>query len=632
MSPLRIRARGILQRALPFLIGDAVLLALALYLSFELRFLEVGIPSEWQERFRVYAVLSLIVKLPVFLAFRLYRMSWAHVSFPELTRVFLAVSAGSSLLGTLYFLLERADVLVALPASVLVMDYALSLLFIGAFRSAKRIHMGLTQKRPTQGRRVLLVGAGNAGEQMLRAMLRNPDARYVPIGFVDDDPAKQGSSIHGVPVLGPRERIPELARAHHVDTLIVTMPSAPPQVIKASIELGRQAGIRSIRVLPSLAELMTGQIGLADIRDVRLEDVLGRDPIHIDSHAIMGYLSKKRILITGAAGSIGSELCRQIAHFNPAALIALDQDESGLFDLEQDVKSRLPDIPFWSVIADITHSDRIRAIFQNHHPDVVFHAAAYKHVPLMEAYPEEAVKTNALGTLAVAEAALAHGIEKFVLISTDKAVNPTSVMGATKRVAEQIVQSLNERSRREGRPTRYVAVRFGNVLGSRGSVFPLFQEQIRRGGPVTVTHPEMKRYFMLPSEAALLVLQAGAMGKGGEVFVLDMGEPVSILELAREMIRLSGYEPDKDIPIVFTGIRPGEKLCEELLTAEEGTEATKHEKIFIARMGAPPPEDELSLTLKTLYEAAERGDRARIVKLLQELVPTYRPTLRALEE
>ena len=632
MSPLRIRARGILQRALPFLIGDAVLLALALYLSFELRFLEVGIPSEWQERFRVYAVLSLIVKLPVFLAFRLYRMSWAHVSFPELTRVFLAVSAGSSLLGTLYFLLERADVLVALPASVLVMDYALSLLFIGAFRSAKRIHMGLTQKRPTQGRRVLLVGAGNAGEQMLRAMLRNPDARYVPIGFVDDDPAKQGSSIHGVPVLGPRERIPELIESYQVDSLIITMPSAPPRVVRDVIELGRQAGIRNIRVLPSLSELMTGRLRLSDIREVRLEDVLGRDPVKIDLQAVEGYIRQKVVLVTGAAGSIGSELCRQIAKFGPEQIIAFDQDESRLYVLEEEIGERLPELRLVAVVGDVNNQRRIEQIFRDHALSVVFHAAAYKHVPLMEAYPEEAVKTNVLGTLAVAEAALAHGIEKFVLISTDKAVNPTSVMGATKRVAEQIVQSLNERSRREGRPTRYVAVRFGNVLGSRGSVFPLFQEQIRRGGPVTVTHPEMKRYFMLPSEAALLVLQAGAMGKGGEVFVLDMGEPVSILELAREMIRLSGYEPDKDIPIVFTGIRPGEKLCEELLTAEEGTEATKHEKIFIARMGAPPPEDELSLTLKTLYEAAERGDRARIVKLLQELVPTYRPTLRALEE
>ncbi len=625
MSPFRVGIRGILQRTLPFWIGDAFLLSLALYLSFELRFLEVGIPSEWQERFRFYLALSLIVKLPVFAAFRLYRMSWAHVSFPELARVFLAVSAGSSLLGTLYFLLERADVLVALPASVLVMDYALSLLFIGAFRSAKRIQMGLTQKRPTQGRRVLLVGAGNAGEQVLRAMLRNPDARYVPIGFVDDDPAKQGSSIHGVPVLGPRRRIPELARSYEIDSLVITMPSAPSRVIRDVVELGRQAGIRNIRVLPSLSELMTGRLRLSDIREVRLEDVLGRDPVEIDLRAVEGYIRGRVVLVTGAAGSIGSELCRQIAKFGPDQILALDQDESGLYVLEGEISERLPGLPLATIVGDVNSQGRIAQIFRDYAPSVVFHAAAYKHVPLMEAYPEEAVKTNVFGTLTVAEAALTHGSEKFVLISTDKAVNPTSVMGATKRVAEQIVQSLNVRAQREGRPTRYVAVRFGNVLGSRGSVFPLFQEQIKRGGPVTVTHPEMKRYFMLPAEAALLVLQAGAMGEGGEVFVLDMGEPVSILELAREMIRLSGYEPDKDIPIVFTGIRPGEKLCEELLTAEEGTEATKHEKIFIAKMSAPPREAQFFKALRALQEAAAQGDAQTIRERLQELVPTYRP-------
>jgi FlaA1/EpsC-like NDP-sugar epimerase len=619
-----MRWKGFLRRTLPFLLGDIALIALALYVSFWLRFDGV-IPERWLDWLRVYAAIALAIKLPVFWQLGLYRMSWTHVSTHELTRVGLAVGVAQALLGALYFLLGRELPVDPLPRSVLLLDGLLTLMFVGGFRAAKRIYLGLTRRQPARGRRVLIVGAGDAGEQLLRAMLRDPQAGYLPIGFVDDDPAKQGLTLHGVRVLGTREEIPELVRRYRVEELLIAMPSAPSRVIKETVELGRQADLQRIRIVPGLQQLMSGRLTLEDVREVRLEDVLGREPVRVDTKEVERYLKGKRVLVTGAAGSIGSELCRQIAKFQPQVLIALDQDESGLFELEQELGGRLLELSLLTIVADICDPGKIERVFREHWPEVVFHAAAYKHVPLMETHPEEAVKNNIGGTLIIAEAALYAQSEKFVLISTDKAVNPTSVMGATKRVAEQIIQTLNAKAVREGRPTRYVAVRFGNVLGSRGSVFPLFQEQIQRGGPVTVTHPEMKRYFMTPSEAVLLVLQAGAMGRGGEVFVLDMGEPVSILELAREMIKLSGFEPDKDVPIVFTGERPGEKLFEELLTAEEGTEATKHEQIFVARLSEPPNELQLQAKLHALRQAAEAGDRARIVELLRELVPTYRP-------
>ncbi|MEM4283804.1 MAG: nucleoside-diphosphate sugar epimerase/dehydratase [Candidatus Caldarchaeum sp.] len=612
------RTLSLWKNRLLLVLGDALIVGLSLYLAFLIRF-EGRIPLASFRNLGVLIPIALALKLPIFYLFRLYRMSLAYVSFAELFDVFKAVTLGSIALGTVFFLWASQTAI--LPRSVLILDYFITLFLIGGFRSAQRIYQGWRGSFFREGRRVLIVGAGNAGEQIVRAMLQEKRSHYFPVGFIDDDPAKQGMTIHGVRVLGRRQEIPQVVQQHAIEELLIAMPSVSSKVIRETVELGRQAGLKSIKVLPGFHELVTGRVSLTDIREVQLEDLLGREPVRIDVCEIKAYLKDKVVLVTGAAGSIGSELCRQIAKFRPRLLIALDQDETGLFALDNALREKFSHLSLSSVIADIQDKAKIEQVFGRYHPQVVFHAAAYKHVPLMEAHPDEAVKNNIFGTITVAEAAQQHGCEKFVLISTDKAVNPSSVMGATKRVAEMVLQSMNSQS-----STKFISVRFGNVLGSRGSVIPIFQEQIKRGGPVTVTHHEMRRYFMVTSEAVLLVLQAGALGQGGEVFVLDMGDPVRIVDLAREMIRLSGYEPDRDIPIVFVGPRPGEKLFEELLTAEEGTVATKYDKIFMARTSISIDPQLLRKHLQHLKKLTEQGACDEIIRALQEIVPTYKPS------
>lgn len=612
------RTLSLWKNRLLLVLGDALIVGLSLYLAFLIRF-EGRIPLASFRNLGVLIPIALALKLPIFYLFRLYRMSLAYVSFAELFDVFKAVTLGSIALGTVFFLWASQTAI--LPRSVLILDYFITLFLIGGFRSAQRIYQGWRGSFFREGRRVLIVGAGNAGEQIVRAMLQEKRSHYFPVGFIDDDPAKQGMTIHGVRVLGRRQEIPQVVQQHAIEELLIAMPSVSSKVIRETVELGRQAGLKSIKVLPGFHELVTGRVSLTDIREVQLEDLLGREPVRIDVCEIKAYLKDKVVLVTGAAGSIGSELCRQITKFRPRLLIALDQDETGLFALDNALREKFSHLSLSSVIADIQDKAKIEQVFGRYHPQVVFHAAAYKHVPLMEAHPDEAVKNNIFGTITVAEAAQQHGCEKFVLISTDKAVNPSSVMGATKRVAEMVLQSMNSQS-----STKFISVRFGNVLGSRGSVIPIFQEQIKRGGPVTVTHHEMRRYFMVTSEAVLLVLQAGALGQGGEVFVLDMGDPVRIVDLAREMIRLSGYEPDRDIPIVFVGPRPGEKLFEELLTAEEGTVATKYDKIFMARTSVSIDPQLLRKHLQHLKKLTEQGACDEIIRALQEIVPTYKPS------
>ena len=609
-----------LRRFSLLLIADGLLLSLALYGAFLLRF-EGSIPRQHLSDLGFYILIALGVKLPVFYLLGLYRMSWPYVSFNDLVSIFKAVTLSSIILGAIFFILRGEDLLETLPRSVLISDYFLTLFAIGALRSTKRIYSGLITGFSSQGQRVLIVGAGDSGEQIVRAMLHESRSRYSPIGFVDDDSSKLGIAIHGVRVLGRRTEIPQLISKHDVQQMLIAMPSIPSRVIRDTVDLGRRAGLKQIKILPGFHELVTGSIGLADIREVELEDLLGREPVQIDVQQIEGYLRDRVVLITGAAGSIGGELCRQVAKFNPRKLIALDQDETGLFHMENDLRQKSSDLEIETIITDIRDRPKINRVFSQGRPQVVFHAAAYKHVPMMELHPDEAVKNNIFGTLVVAEAAQECQVETFVLISTDKAVSPTSVMGVTKRVAETIIKALDPHSK-----TKFTAVRFGNVLGSRGSVIPTFQDQINRGAPVTVTHEDMTRYFMITSEAVLLVLQAGAMGKGGEVFVLDMGEPVRIVDLAREMIRLSGYEPDIDVPIVFTGPRPGEKFSEELLTAEEGTVATRHQKIFVAHLNSEASREDLREQLARLQEAAERHAGDEIIGLLKEVVSTYRPS------
>jgi len=473
-------------------------------------------------------------------------------------------------------------------------------------------------KTKRQKERTLIVGAGDAGEQILRSILSSRTNQFQPIGFVDDSPIKQGVLIHGLKVFGKIENIPEIAKEKKIEGIIIALPSAGSSAIKRAVEKGREAGLKKIKIVPPPAEIIDGRVSIRDLKEIQIEDLLGREPVSLDWKTIEKFIQNKKVLVTGAAGSIGSELCRQIAKFEPSSLLALDQDETGIFNLSNEQKRKFPELNFSSLIADIQDKIRIEQIFNKFRPDIIFHAAAYKHVPLMEENPEEAIKNNIFGTLTVARAAIKYGVEKFVLISTDKAVNPSSVMGATKRVGEMLCQTLNQKN-----GTKFISVRFGNVLDSRGSVIPIFKEQIKRGGPVEVTHPEMKRYFMSVSEAVLLVMEAGAIGQGGEVFVLDMGEMIKIKDLAKELIRLEGLEPDKDIPIVYTEPRPGEKFFEEILTAEEGTVATQYKKIFRAKL-AEVDEEKLNNALEKLKKAVNNADKKKIIEILKDIVPSYR--------
>ncbi len=603
------------SKTILFLLGDALFIALAFFLAFFLRFDGMIPASHVRQTLPVMIVLGWAVIISVFLWARLYSFSWRHVSTRDVLVLWYAVTGGFLLITTIVVSVQGVRAFAELPRSTLLVGYVLTFFFTGAIRMAKRIAQHISLQN-AGGVRVLIVGAGDAGEQLLRSM-QTGQKKYTPLCFVDDDKRKQGLSIHGVRVVGMVRDIPAVAKQCGIQEMIIAMPSAPSSVIKAAVELGRKAGVEHMKVLPSLREILDGKISLADIRDVQVHDLLGREVVSLDTESLSRFLRSKTVLITGAAGSIGSELSRQTSAFTPSVLVLLDQDESGIFMLSQELKDRFGETRIVSCVGDITNEQKMERVFSEWKPQIVFHAAAYKHVPLMEADPAEAVRTNILGTSIVATAARKAGSECVVYISTDKAVNPTSIMGATKRVGEMICQAANKKGK-----TRFVSVRFGNVLDSRGNVVALFREQIKRGGPVKVTHPDMRRYFMTNPEACLLVMQASAMGEGGEVFVLDMGSPVKIVDLAQEMIRLSGRQPDLDIPIVFTGVRPGEKLFEEALSAEEGTSATQHQKIFIAKL---PP-----LNASRLKEGMERLERAlpasktkTIPEVLSSLVPSY---------
>ncbi len=462
------------------------------------------------------------------------------------------------------------------------------------------------------------MGAGSAGAMMVRELRENPQVGLEPVAFVDDDPQKRDMSIHGVPVLGGSEEIPRLARQLGVQQVIIAMPSAPGRSIRRVLELCERAGVRA-KSMPGIYELLDGKVSVRQLRDVQIEDLLRRKPVRTDIGAVYELLRGRRVLITGGGGSIGSELCRQVLRCEPSELIVLGHGENSVFAIEGALRRAAPRaVTITPVIADIRFPERIDAIFARHQPEIVFHAAAHKHVPLMEANPAEAITNNVLGTRNLLRAAEASGVRHFVMISSDKAVNPTSVMGASKRVAELLV---HQAALRTGRP--FVAVRFGNVLGSRGSVVLTFKEQIAAGGPVTVTHPEMTRYFMTIPEAVQLVLQAATLGSGGEVFTLDMGEPVKIVDLARDMIELSGLEVGRDIEIAFTGIRPGEKLYEELFVAGEDYERTFHEKIFIACNASNLVPVALDESVRLLEHAARRDDARTILNTLCALIPGF---------
>lgn len=602
------------KKTLPFGAADALLAAAALVVAFLLRF-DGTLPAEYDTRLPYYLLLYAALAL-LFLRYeRMYSFTWSFVGLKELTRLWRALTYASGLFA-LFVFLDTTGFFAGFPRSTIILSYALSLLFIGSLRIAKRLWLELAHGVRPQGEPTLIVGAGRQGEHLIRHLLSAPGL-YRPVGIVDEKPENQGVLIHGIPVVGYVRDLPRLVRDHDIGHVIIAFERDRAKLIRETVQLSRDASVSDVKIVPEYSELLGQKLSFRDLKEVSVEDLLGRDPAKIDTEEIKQFLHGRVVLVTGAAGSIGSELCRQISQFLPAKLVMLDFNESGIFDLEHELRRSFPNAELVSIIASITDRPKMEAMMLAQRPEVVFHAAAYKHVPLMEEFPEEAVRANVLGTYYVAAAAQKAGVEKFVLISTDKAVKPLSVMGKTKRAAEIVVNSLNA-----GHNTRFVAVRFGNVLGSRGSVVPLFEEQIRHGGPVTVTHPDMTRYFMTIPESALLVMEAGAIGRGGEIFILDMGKPVKILDLAHELIRLSGYKPDEDIPIVITGIRPGEKIFEELLTAEEGSSATKWEKIFISKTDQHQNRGKIEERLRAIEKLLETkaSERTEVVKAIDDFL------------
>ena len=599
--------------------SDAILFIFALYVSYLLRF-EGVIPKSELPQFFYSLPLFVGIKLLTYYFFQIYRFTWSYVGLYELVKIFKVQTLCSLLISTVILLLTYEKSFKGFPRSVFLIDYALSLILVGGFRISKRVYLYSKKYPLTEKKRTLIIGAGNAGEQIVRDMRRTKDSLYLPLAFVDDDPAKKKVLIHGIKVMGNRNDIPDIVKDLEVEMAVIAMPSVASQEIRDIVSYLRKAGINEIRIIPGTKEIMSQNISILDIKKIDLKDLLSREPVEINYSQLRKDLEGKRVLITGAGGSIGAELGRQIAQFDPNLLALLDFDETELFRIGQELRESHPGLKVSPVLGDILNKEKMAGVFHEMTPQLVFHAAAYKHVPVMEDFPEEAIRVNILGTRILAELSLQCGVDKFIFISTDKVVNPTSLMGASKRVAEMVITDLNHQEK-----THFVAVRFGNVLGSRGSVIPIFQEQIKKGGPVTITHPDMKRYFMTIPEAVLLVLQAGSMGHGGEVFVLDMGEQAKIYDVACELIRLSGLQPHKDIPIVFTGIRPGEKLFEEVLTAEEGVEPTVHEKIFKAKIKKPLSQRTLNDKIEKLKDFAQRQDRTAIIQTLQELIPTYHP-------
>ena len=595
---------------------DGGLIALAMAVAFVTRF-EGRIPPRQMVHLLPMIGLAVGLKLGVFALFRMHRFSWRHIGFPEFYTTIVACLAGSSAVAAALLAMQPFGLFEGVSRSVLAIDFALCLIGVLGVRMAGRLQVHASGRLRPSGRPVLVVGAGDAGIQLVRALGEDVQAAYRVAGFLDDDPSKLGMSVAGVQVLGARSMMAREVRRHEIEAILVAMPSAPAGVIRETVAQARAAGVEEIKIVPYLSELYSGRVTSSELRDVRPEDVLRREPIRIPEKEIAEFLLGRTVLVTGAAGSIGSEVCLQVLRHGAAKVFAVDFNETGLFYLEREIGLQFGREKIQVVVSDTRDADRMRRLFEETSPHVVLHAAAYKHVPMMETFPSEAFRSNVIGTRNVLEEACRSGCEAFVLISTDKAVHPTSVMGATKRVAERIV------SRRADAETRCMVVRFGNVLGSRGSVLRTFREQIALRQPITITHPDMVRYFMVTAEAVQLVLYAGAIGQRGQVLVLNMGDPVRILDLAKDVIRFYGLEPDVDVPILLTEVRPGEKLSEELLTPEERSKAVPKEHLFVTRL--EPPERPWWGTLEIAVEASRAGSDQRVIETLQQLVPTYKP-------
>lgn len=585
----------------------------ALLIRFEFSF--KAIDRVYIQRYEKIILPSILLTLLFYFIWKLYKSVWRYASANEMINIFFAVSC-SAAAQCLYCHITRNG----MPRSFYILFWFLLFGMTCCVRFGYRILRVLQNKRRNIMERktsvnVMVIGAGAAGNMILREIENSQYLNMCVKCIIDDNNGCHGKLMRGVPVAGGRDKILEAAQYYSIDEIIFAIPSASPQMRKEILDICKESGCK-LRSLPGMYQLVNGEVSVSKLREVELEDLLGRDPIQINTEEVLAFLSGKKVLVTGGGGSIGSELCRQIAAHNPGQLIIVDIYENNAYDIQQELLRSYPNLNLVVLIASVRNTNRMESIFSTYRPNIVYHAAAHKHVPLMEASPNEAVKNNVMGTYKTARAADRHGVEKFVLISTDKAVNPTNVMGATKRICEMIVQMMNQHSK-----TNFVAVRFGNVLGSNGSVIPLFKRQIAEGGPVTVTHPDIIRYFMTIPEAVSLVLQAGYYARGGEIFVLDMGKPVKILDLAINLIKLSGYKPGEDIEIKFIGLRPGEKMYEELLMNEEGLKKTANSMIFIGK----PIEFEEEIFVKQLDRlmADAKNETGDVRADIREIVPTY---------
>lgn len=599
------------------MLEDILLINLSYILALYIRF-DTTIDPKFLLYFGMYvktAIFITIIKLVVFNLFNMYNTLWKYASIKELKNIVSAVFISNAIVISVLFISGNN-----FPRWIYVIVPLLEMFLIGGIRFSYRTFSKnnlFKRFRSKDKKRIMIIGAGDAGAMVIREFRNHEKLNSEPIAIIDDDDSKKGSVINGIKVVGGRDDIISVAGKYRIDEIIIAMPSASKKEIKEILDTCKETKCK-LKMLPGIYELIDEKVSIKEIRDVDISDVLGREEIKVDMEEISSYITGKTVMITGAGGSIGSELCRQIVDFKPKRLVLLDIYENTVYDVQMELNRNYPELNLKVYIGSIRDKARLEEIFVIESPQVIFHAAAHKHVPLMEDSPKEAIKNNVFGTLNLAQLSDRYGLERFVMISTDKAVNPTNIMGASKRLCEMIIQSINVHSK-----TEFVAVRFGNVLGSNGSVIPLFKEQIKEGGPVTVTHPDIIRYFMTISEAVQLVIQAGSMAKGGEVFILDMGEPVRIIDLARDVIRLSGFEPDVDMPIKITGLRPGEKLIEELLLEEEGLTNTSHNKIFVGK----PTFTDYRLLLKSLDELQcliKDDDIEKFISQVKMIVPTYK--------
>lgn len=602
------------------LIGDIVLILISVFGSYVLR-LEMGpaltfyLPSAYW-----MLGISLLIKPVVYSSFGLYRRLWVYASIQELKQIVVAVTSASLMVAILTIAFFSFGFFTGFPRSVLIIDWLLSIFLVGGLRFAMRVvaeNLSVASITPkiAQTRRALIIGAGDAGAIVVREMQKNPQINLLPVGFLDDNPSKQRQQIYGIPVIGTIEDLSKVLDSHRVSEVIIAIPSAPGNVVRKVADVCRVKGV-PFRTMPGIYELLGGKVNINRLREVEITDLLRREPTQVQDDRVGTVISGKTVMVTGAGGSIGSELCRQISRWGPSELLLLGHGENSIFEVLMELNENYPTIPIHPLICDIRDYPRLNALFKLHRPQVVYHAAAHKHVPLMEVNVEDAVSNNILGTNNVVNAAIENDVDQLVMISTDKAIRPVNVMGATKRIAELLVLDAANRSGKE-----FSVVRFGNVLGSRGSVVPLFKRQIARGGPITVTHPDMKRYFMTIPEAVYLVLQAASLCQSGETFVLNMGQQVRIMDLAEDLIRLSGLQPGKDIDIVFTGIRPGEKLSEDLWDDGHPFLPTDHPDIFRTEGQEELCGENLNRVVQELVRLAQEGDTDTIMQMFDDLIP-----------